>query len=132
VPSCRYIEVVPSLRHALRRLSSAKAVLEADELASESSEAGVDRICTCLTGEVVTLRGTVGSVTVNPASVVPQFESELYDGTGRMRIVWLGRRSVPGVEAGRKLVVTGRVTCDHVGSEITMFNPAYELAPLGT
>ncbi len=120
------------MRHALRRLGSAKAVLEADELASEASQAGVDRICSCSTGEMVTLRGTIGSVTVNPASVVPQFESELYDGTGRIRIVWLGRRSVPGVEAGRKVVVTGRVTCDHVGTDVTMFNPAYELAPLGT
>lgn len=120
---------MPSLRHALRSLGSAKGEQEADELARELQTAGVDRICTCRSGEVVTLRGTVGSVTVNPAATVPQFECEVYDGTGRVRIVWLGRRTVPGVAAGRRLLVTGRVTCQHEGDQVTMFNPAYELAP---
>jgi len=128
---CRYIDAVTWLRHALRSLGSAKETQEADELSRELAASGVDRICECSSGAVVTLRGTVGSVTVDPAAAVPQFESELYDGTGRLRIVWLGRRTVPGVEAGRRLVVTGRVTCRHAGDQVTMFNPAYELEPAG-
>jgi hypothetical protein len=47
-------------------------------------------------------------------------------GTGeRIRLVWIGQRSVPGIEPGRWLHVEG-FRADHDGVP-TVFNPRYEL-----
>lgn len=54
-------------------------------------------------------------------------EAELWDGTGRVLLLWLGRRDIPGIEPGRKLVVHGRMT--NVKGERAIYNPAYELQP---
>ena len=54
-------------------------------------------------------------------------EAELYDGTGVISLVWLGRRHIAGIEPGRRLRVTGMVTGDGEGRSI--FNPGYELLP---
>lgn len=44
---------------------------------------------------------------------------------GRLRVVWLGRRRVPGVEAGTELRLQGMVTVRD--GLPTMFNPRYEI-----
>ena len=56
-------------------------------------------------------------------------EAELWDGTGQVTLVWLGRRDIPGIEPGRRVVVHGRLT-SHRGQR-TIFNPAYKLHPTG-
>ena len=89
----------------------------------------MDCVCDCAAGSAVTLRGTVCSITVNPLAAVPQFEAELYDGTGRVRLIWMGRHSIPGVEAGRRMEVHGRVTCRSAAEMPAIFNPEYELRP---
>jgi hypothetical protein len=61
---------------------------------------------------------------------VPALVAELYDGTGSMSLVWLGRRQIAGIEPGRSLVGYGRVTRD--GELPVIFNPRYELRPTGT
>jgi hypothetical protein len=43
----------------------------------------------------------------------------------RLRVVWLGRRRVPGIEAGTELRVEGMLTHSH--GLPTMFNPRYEI-----
>jgi hypothetical protein len=43
----------------------------------------------------------------------------------RLRVVWLGRRRVPGVEAGTELRLQGMVTVRD--GLPTMFNPRYEI-----
>lgn len=53
---------------------------------------------------------------------------ELYDGTGSLDVVWLGRRSVPGIRPGTVLRVRGRV-CRRKGVR-TIFNPDYEILPI--
>jgi hypothetical protein len=57
-------------------------------------------------------------------------EAELWDGTGRVLLVWLGRRDIPGIEPGRKIVVHGRLTS--MKGERAIYNPAYELQPLAS
>ena len=52
---------------------------------------------------------------------------ELYDGTGTLDVVWLGRRSVPGIRPGTVLRIRGRV-CRREGVR-TIFNPDYEILP---
>jgi hypothetical protein len=73
--------------------------------------------------------GTLRSVTLRPRAGVPALEAELCDGSGSIRLVWLGRRQIAGIEPGRRLRVSGMVT-DAEG-EMAIFNPGYELAPRG-
>lgn len=75
----------------------------------------------------VTLRGTLRSVTLMPRGEVPTLEAALDDGTGTVTLVWLGRRRIAGIEAGRALSATGRIGV-HDGRRI-IYNPRYELMP---
>ncbi|MEJ7833066.1 MAG: OB-fold nucleic acid binding domain-containing protein [Nocardioides sp.] len=77
--------------------------------------------------EVVTLRGTLRTVTLRPRGGVPALESELFDGSGVLIIVWLGRRRITGIAPGRAIQVEGRIGA-HDGVRI-MYNPRYELMP---
>jgi amino acid transporter len=78
--------------------------------------------------EVVALAGTLRAVTLKPQSTSQTMEAELWDGTGRVHLVWLGRREIPGIEPGRRLIVRGRLA--NVRGERTIFNPSYELQPV--
>ncbi len=51
----------------------------------------------------------------------------LYDGSGSVTVIWLGRRRIPGIDAGRTIVVRGRLTCNT--DNPTIYNPRYELKP---
>jgi hypothetical protein len=79
--------------------------------------------------ERVELAGTLQAVTTRPRGGSLTMEAELWDGTGRVTLVWLGRREIPGIEPGRRIVVHGRLT-SHRGQR-TIFNPAYNLHPAG-
>jgi hypothetical protein len=75
--------------------------------------------------ESVCIAGTIRSVTLKSLAGSPSLEAEVYDGSGSVWAVFLGRRRIPGVEAGRSIVVRGRLTTqDH---RPTIFNPRYEL-----
>ena len=73
--------------------------------------------------------GTVHAVVLRPRAGVPTLEAELYDGTGRVTLIFLGRRRIRGIDAGRSMVARGRLT-QHEGRP-TLYNPAYELRPAG-
>ena len=81
----------------------------------------------CTPGQTVTVRGMVRSVTLRPQGTAPALEIELYDGSGSVSVVWLGRRRIPGIDAGRTIVVRGRLTCNT--DNPTIYNPRYELKP---
>jgi hypothetical protein len=73
--------------------------------------------------------GVLRSVTYRPQDKVPALLAELYDGSGSVDLVWLGRRDVAGIQPGRRLVASGMVCPGHRRN--TIFNPRYELAPVG-
>lgn len=72
----------------------------------------------------VRVAGRVRAVSVQPWSGVPTFECMLVDGTGALTVAFLGRREVPGIEPGTKLVVEGAVG-SHRG-QLAMLNPVWE------
>ncbi|MDR0945964.1 MAG: hypothetical protein LBM66_07370 [Bifidobacteriaceae bacterium] len=74
-----------------------------------------------------TVLGHVRSVTFSPAGGAPAFAAEVADTTGTVRVVWLGRREIPGIVPGRRLVLRGLVTKS--GSEWCLRDPRYELLP---
>jgi amino acid transporter len=74
-----------------------------------------------------TLEGRVRSVYVGPVSGSPALEAELYDETGGITLVFLGRRTIPGIEPGAKMRVEGMV--GEMEGYLAMSNPSYVLLP---
>ncbi|HEX9229207.1 MAG TPA: hypothetical protein VF885_21600, partial [Arthrobacter sp.] len=66
--------------------------------------------------------GAVQTGAVQPAGARRQRPSGPKD---RLRVVWLGRRRIPGVDAGTELRLQGMVTVRD--GLPTMFNPRYEI-----
>ncbi len=112
----------------LTRSRSEEEAAHLQQLARQEADPQAQPICACVPGESVVVRGIVRSVVTPPAGASPAVEIELDDGSGSLRVIWLGRRRIPGVDAGRSMVVRGRLTChtDHP----TIYNPRYELKPL--
>ena len=74
-----------------------------------------------------TLEGRVRSVYVGPVSGSPALEAELYDETGGITLVFLGRRTVPGIEPRGEDRVEGMV--GEIEGYLAMANPSYVLLP---
>lgn len=101
--------------------------LDAEDLESTAVKAGAECCRDIRQGDSVRVVGRLRSVVYTPNDMLPTLEAELFDGTGSLKLVWLGQRQISGIEPGRKMAVEGRIA-DRKG-ERTMFNPWYELAP---
>ena len=64
-------------------------------------------------------------MTLRPRGGVPALEAELYEDSGVITVIWLGRRRIAGIEPGRQIRVLGRIGLQD--SQRVMFNPRYEL-----
>ncbi len=115
------------LRRMFTRLTASTDVLEAEQLQTDAVSDGGTPIEGCCDRELVTLCGTLRTVTLRPRAGVPALEAELYDGSGTVSVIWLGRRQIAGVEPGRAIRVHGRLA-KHEGRAV-IFNPRYELRP---
>jgi amino acid transporter len=111
----------------LRRLTAGRDVLHAEELQAEIGEQNATPISDCADREVADVAGVLRSVTLRPRGPSLTMEADLWDGTGHVTLVWLGRRNIPGVQPGRRIVVRGRVA--RIKGERMIYNPAYELQP---
>lgn len=109
-----------------RWLSSATEV-EADELREQAMDLRCSMVARAPLAVPVTVSGTLRTVTLRPRAEVAALEAELYDGTGTLTLVWLGRRAIGGIAPGRTLLVSGRIT--RRDDRLVMFNPTYELLP---
>ncbi len=90
---------------------------------------GCTRIGDCHDRQIVTVTGTLRTVTLRPRAGVPALEAELLlDGSAALDVCRLGRRSIVGIEPGRKLIASGRISMSR-GRRV-LFNPKYELRPL--
>lgn len=109
------------------RLLRDKHEVLAESLQQQVIGSGCTPIVDCAGGCRVSVSGVLRSVTLRARSNVPAVEAELYDGSGVLTIVWLGRRRIAGVEPGRKLTASGRITNNE--GQPKMFNPRYDLGP---
>jgi len=114
-----------SLRSLLDRALVSRSELEAHEEHREVLASGCTPVGRLRPRQRVRVTGVLRSVTVRPRQGVRAFVAELYDGTGAVRLVFLGRRSVPGLVAGRHVLAEGLVA--QVDGENVLFNPRYEL-----
>lgn len=117
------------VRRTLSRLATSAKEHEAAELREGCVDVGATLVADLPAREQVVVAGTLRTVTLRPRAGVPALVAELYDGSGTISIVWLGRRQIVGIEPGRSLICWGRVSLDH--DRPVMFNPRYELRPAG-
>ncbi len=111
----------------LGRLTKSSAGWQADELQRASLVTGATPIADVVARRRATVTGEIRSVALRPQVQVPALVVEIFDGTGTLSLVWLGRRALAGVVPGGMVRVEGRVTDLH--GVPTIYNPAYELLP---
>jgi len=114
------------LRH---HIAAAHEQIQAEELRARVADVNATPIADLADRDQAEVAGTLRAVTVRPRGNSPSLQAELWDGSGSITLVWLGRRNIPGIEPGRHLKVRGRVA-SHRGAR-TIFNPSYELRPPG-
>jgi hypothetical protein len=113
------------LSKALHRLTADDHSIDAEELRAGAAIAGCEPLASCRKGEVVTVTGRLKSVIYTPRETVPTLEAELFDGSGSVTLVWLGRRRIPGIEPGRTVTARGRFAA--FDGKRVIYNPWYEL-----
>jgi hypothetical protein len=113
------------LVRALKRLGASNAELESAERQRVAESVGANKIGDLADRQVARLRGTITVLTIKPRAGTPWLEAELSDGSGSISLIWMGRRQIPGVTAGRELIVSGRAS--YVDGQRRIYNPYYEL-----
>ena len=117
------------LRRTVSRLATSAKVHEAEQLQKDCVKVGATPVAELPHREVVTVAGTLRTVTLRPRAGVPALVADLYDGSGSISLVWLGRRKIVGIDPGRQVIAHGRVTED--SGTAVIYNPRYELRPAG-
>lgn len=118
-----------SLRSRLSRVVAAPHQLESEALKARTARVGATPIAEVEPGRPCVLSGVLTSITVHPPGSTHGLDAELFDGSGRVRLVWMGRRRINGITPGRSLTVEGRLV---PGRDMpTLFNPRYSLWPRG-
>jgi hypothetical protein len=112
-----------------RWATGSEAERDAEQLRADVIDAGDTPLSEVRDRTVATVRGVLQTVTLQPRAGVPALEAELFDGSGVVTLIWLGRRRIGGIDCGRRLTATGRVAT--MEGRRVMFNPRYELLPAG-
>ena len=116
-----------SLKTTFRNFVSTDDDLDTEADESQSAQAGVQKIADVKAREKGTFLGQIRAVTTPPTGTQPVFEAELFDGTGELGLIWLGRTHVTGIAAGITMRVSGRVAAK--GKRLVIFNPVYCVQP---
>ena len=71
--------------------------------------------------------GTICSTAITEVGGSTSFSCVLFDGSGEIGLLFLGRSSVPGVDVGTRCTVEG--TARMGPHHLVLWNPTYRLAP---
>ena len=116
-----------ALRRLWAKVSAPVEEQDAADLRDTTEMLGLVPASKCSDRQRVSVHGSIRSVTMHPRAGTPALEAELFDGTGTIALVWLGRRRISGVECGRTLTASGLVSVRD-GRRV-IYNPRYELDP---
>jgi len=86
----------------------------------------VQNISDCRTRDHKRVAGIVDSIKLIPREHTCLLQIEIFDGTDHIAGIWYGRRKIPGVDLGRRIILEGTV-CRLDDSRLQIINPAYEL-----
>lgn len=120
-----------AIRRFLRRFLSRLAETDEQRLAQElrtwaESIRGTVRIADAEPRSRVKMAGMVRRITVRPVEGFEALEIVLSDGTGVVTARWLGRRKIPGLALGSRLVIEGVLGEEQGVKKIV--NPTFEFA----
>jgi hypothetical protein len=112
-------------RRFLHRMAESDEQRYAEEIESWAAKVpGTVRIRDAGARSKVRLAGVVRRITVRPLEGSESLEALLYDGTGEVTLIWMGRRSIHGLSLGTRLVVEGVV--GEQRHERRLVNPTFE------
>ena len=115
-------------RKLLQRLTTTDAELDRERLRVFCKDLpGVTPIGETEPRKEFTVAGEISSLRIVPRAGSPSLEATVSDGTGTLVVVWTGRRRIPGVDPGRRLVLSGRGAPHGAGGRLLVLNPRYEL-----
>ena len=112
-----------------KRITASNEDLDAEELREELEHQGADAIADVKLGSVTTHTGKIRSLVFRPGIKVPALEAEIFDGTGFIVVIWLGRRTIAEIKPGVSISVSGRLV--NVDGKLTMYNPKYTVLARG-
>jgi RecG-like helicase len=113
------------VRRSLRRMAESDEQRLAEEIEVwASSVSGTTRIEDVPLRSRAKVAGVVRRITVRPVEGYESLEALLSDGTGEIEVVWMGRRSIPGLSLGTRVVVDGVV--GETRGQRRMVNPTFE------
>jgi hypothetical protein len=118
--------VLDPFRRFFHRMAESDEQRYAEEIEAWASRVpGTVRIKDAPSRSRVRLAGVVRRITVRPLEGEESLEAVLYDGTGEVSVVWMGRRSIHGLNLGTRLLVEGLLADKaHAGRRIV--NPSFE------
>lgn len=106
-------------------LSVSREQLDAQDEARSAAARGTVPIAELTPRHRACVSGVLRAVTYRPATHKPMLMGQLYDGTGSVDLVWVGRRSIAGITPGVHLRAEGMVSAGRTRHLI--YNPHYEL-----
>lgn len=122
------MRVLEGVRRLLHRMAeSDEERLREEILAWASKVPGTVRIAEAPMRTPVRLAGVVKRITVHPEHGLEALEAVITDGSGEMSVLWMGRRSIPGLTLGSRLAVEGVIGEQRHGRR--MVNPSFEFTP---
>ncbi len=98
---------------------------ESDELFPEGTPPGAAPIGSVRVRQRAKVAGRIRSVRVQPGAGISSLECTLADATGQLTLVFQGRRLVPGIQPGAKLLAEGMV--GERNHRLAMINPHYTI-----
>ena len=121
--------MVMGIRSFAKRLSTSVSDLDAEKLRAFCLERGHAVAISELPPRTeVTVVGEISSVRIVPHDGSPWLEATISDGQDSIIAMWTGRRAIPGVSPGKRLLITGRAMPIRPGAKrMQIMNPTYEL-----
>lgn len=117
--------MVSFFRNLVGRASASRDDINALEEQATAKAEGTIPIGKVKARQKVRLSGTLQALTFHPATQGPRLSALLYDGSGSIELVWMGRKEIPGIEPGKHLIVEGTVLSS--AGRLRMMNPAYRI-----
>jgi cytochrome c-type biogenesis protein CcmE len=120
--------VLEGVRRFLHRVAESDEERLREEILAWASEVpGAIRIADAPIRTRVRLAGVVKRITVHPEHGLEALEAVITDGSGEISVLWMGRRTMPGLTLGSRIVVEGVIGEHRHGRR--MVNPSFEFTP---
>jgi len=108
-----------------KKLNADNQTLDAERLCERFKEYDFVSIVDSTCRTRMKIAGEIKRMRIKPRSGIPAVELVINDGTGEATVIFSGRKSIPGVDHGKCIMVDG--VPHKVGDRTVVLNPAYTL-----